>query len=416
MTFPRIPDCAGAGEAQWPWSHRRTFMERLAAQGYSRFTLREYESIAYGFCAAIEKRALSSDDLDDATTQRLRQAVLKKIPEYVQTWGKFCLGRFIEHLSEAGVAAVPPPPTKKTTARDRLRGEYETYLRRQRGLAESTIRNCIYYMERFLAFRFGDRLGDLNAITPDDIVAFLCKLKAGSKPRRYKALPSHLRSLFKFLFWSGKTRRNLADSLPRVATSADHLPRYLKPEEIRRLIEAVRTDDAIGRRNYAMLLLMARLGLRAPEVIAIQLDDIDWRAGEILIRGKGKLHDRMPLPAEVGKAIVDYIRNGRAGASRALFLSARTPHHRPFRNAQIVNTVLEDAFRRTGLKPPQKYVGSHLLRHSLATDMLRKGASLAEVSDVLRHRSRMTTTIYAKYDIDALRSIARRWPVGGGVR
>src|SRR5208282_364736 len=112
-------------------------------------------------------------------TQRLRQAVLKKIPEYVQTWGKFCLGRFIEHLREAGVAAVPPPPTKKTTARDRLRGEYETYLRRQRGLAESTIRNCIYYMERFLAFRFGDRLGDLNAITPDDIVAFLCKLKAG---------------------------------------------------------------------------------------------------------------------------------------------------------------------------------------------------------------------------------------------
>ena len=272
-------------------------------------------------------------------------------------------------------------------------------------------------MERFLAFRFGDKLGDLNAITPDDIVAFLCKLKAGSKPRRYKALPSHLRSLFKFLFWSGKTRRNLANSLPRVAqTNADHLPRYLKPEEIRRLIEAVRTDDAIGRRNYAMLLLMARLGLRAPEVIAIQLDDIDWRAGEILIRGKGKLHDRMPLPADVGEAIVDYIRNGRAGDSRALFVSAKTPHHRPFKDAQIVNTVLEDAFEKTGLKPPQKYVGSHLLRHSLATDMLRKGASLDEIGDVLRHRSRMTTTIYAKYDIDALRSIARRWPVGGDVR
>ena len=109
----------------------------------------------------------------------------------------------------------------------------------------------------------------------------------------------------------------------------------------------------------------------ALEVLAIQLDDIDWRTGEILIRGKGKLHDRMPLPADVGEAIVDYIRNGRAGHSRALFVSARTPHHRPFKDAQIVNTVLEDAFRKTGLKPPQKYVGSHLLRH----------------------RSRMTTTI-----------------------
>ena len=292
-------------------------MERLAAQGYSRFTLREYESIAESFCAAIEKRALGADDLDGAATERLRQAVLKQIPEYVRTWGKFCLGRFIEHLAEAGVATVPEPPAKRLTALDRLRDEYETYLRRQRGLAESTIRNCRYYMERFLAFRFGEKLGDLNAITPDDIVAFLRKLKAGAKPRRCKALPSHLRSLFKFLFWSGKTRRDLADSLPRVATSADHLPRYLKREEIQRLIEAVRTDDAIGRRNYAMLLVMARLGLRAPEVIAIQLDDIDWRAGEILIRGKGKLHDRMPLPADVGEAIVDYIRNGRAGASRA---------------------------------------------------------------------------------------------------
>jgi integrase/recombinase XerD len=416
MTFPRIPDHARAGEAQWPRSHRRTFMERLAAQGYSRFTLREYESIADRFCAAIEKRALSSGELDAATTQRLRQAVLKEIPEYVRTWGRFCLGRFIEHLSEAGVATVPQPPAKKATARDRLREEYETYLRRQRGLADGTVRNCLYYMERFVAFRFGEKLGDLNAITPDDIVGFLCKLKVGSKPRRCKAVPSHLRSLLNFLFWSGKTRRDLAQSLPRVATAADHLPRYLKSEEIARLIESVRTDDAIGRRNYAMLLLMARLGLRAPEVIAIQLDDIDWRAGEILIRGKGKLHDRMPLPADVGEAIVDYVRNGRAGLSRVLFVSARTPHHRPFKNAQIVNTVLEDAFRRTGLKPPQKYVGSHLLRHSLATDMLRKGASLDEVGEVLRHRSRMTTTIYAKYDIDALRSIAQRWPVGGDAR
>jgi integrase/recombinase XerD len=415
MTFPRIV-AGGADEARWPWCHRRSFMERLAAQGYSRCTLREYQSIADAFCVAIEKRALRVDDLDGAATERLRQAVLKEIPEYARTWGKSCLQRFIEHLAEAGVATVPQSPAKRVTARDRLREEYETYLRRQRGLAQGTIRNSLYYGERFLTFRFGERLGDLNAITPDDVVAFLCKLKAGSVARRYKALPSHLRSLFAFLFWSGKTRRDLAQSLPRVATGPDRLPRSLKPEEIQRLIESVRTDDALGRRNYAMLLLMARLGLRSPEVIAIQLDDIDWRAGEILIRGKGKLHDRMPLPTDVGEAIVDYVRNGRAGASRALFVSARTPHHRPFKNAQIVNTVLEEAFRRTGLRPPQKWVGSHLLRHSLATDMLRKGASLDEIGDVLRHRSRMTTTIYAKYDINALRKIARRWPVGGDAR
>ena len=163
------------------------------------------------------------------------------------------------------------------------------------------------------------------------------------------------------------------------------------------------------------MLLLARLGLRAPEVVAIQLDDIDWRSGEILIRGKGKLHDKMPLPADVGEAIVDYIKNWRGGDSRTLFVSSMR-HHQPFKNSCIVNDILRKAFKKTGLNSPQKYVGSHLLRHSLATDMLRKGASLDEIGDVLRHRSRMTTMIYAKLDIDALRSIARPWPVQGGAQ
>jgi integrase/recombinase XerD len=416
LTIARNPGDERADEAGWPWSHRKAFLEGLATQGYSAATIQEYRTISGRFCDIIEKRGLQVVDLDGTTMERLRHAVLSGVTGSARSYAKFCARRFIEHLIEFGAASPMPPPAKKPTALARLRDEYESYLRTQRGLADSTIENCRHYMERFLTFRFGDKLGDLNAITPDDIVAFLCKLKEGSKPRHYKALPSHLRSLFNFLFWSGKTKRDLAVSLPRVATAADHLPRYLRPEEIQRLVESVRTDDAIGRRNYAMLLLMARLGLRAPEVIAIQLNDIDWRAGEILIRGKGKLHDRMPIPADVGEAIVDYIKNGRAGTSRTLFVSAKTPHHRPFKDAKIINMVLEDAFQRTGLKPPQKYVGSHLLRHSLATDMLRKGASLDEVGDVLRHRSRMSTTIYAKYDLDALRSISRPWPVGGDVR
>jgi integrase/recombinase XerD len=416
MTIARSPGGERADEAGWPWSHRHTFLEGLGAQGYAPVTVHEYRKVADRFCEAIEKRALCVGDLDGATVERLRHAVLSGINGGAGAYARFCLGRFINHLIEAGVAIAPQPPKKKLTALDRLREEYQTYLHRQRGLAESTIVNCIHYMKRFLAFRFGDELGDLNAITPDDIVTFVSQLKAGSLPRRYKALPSHLRNLFKFLFWSGKTKRNLANSLPRVAqTNPSNLPRHLDPEKIRRLIETVRTDDPTGRRNYAMLLLMARLGLRSPEVIAIQLDDIDWRAGEILIHGKGKLHDRMPLPTEVGEAIVDYIRNGRQSDSRALFVSAKTPHP-PFKNAQILNGVLRYAFARTGLKPPQKHVGSHLLRHSLATDMLRRGASLDEIANVLRHRSRVSTTLYAKYDIEGLRSISRRWPVGEGAR
>jgi site-specific recombinase XerD len=265
-----------------------------------------------------------------------------------------------------------------------------------------------------MTFRFGERLGNLNDITPDDIVRFLRKVMGRRSPYRDKTPPTHLRSLFRFLFWSGKTKRDLAASLPRVATRrASHLSRSLQPEDIERLLDAVWASDAAGRRNYAMLMIMARLGLRAPEVIAIQLDDIDWRAGTILIRGKGKRHDRMPLPEDAGEAIVDYIKKGRRGSSRALFVSTKPPY-RPFADAQILNTALRAAFKDTGLRPPQKYIGSHILRHSLATDMLRKGASLDEIGDVLRHRSRASTAIYARHDVEGLRSIARSWPVEGG--
>jgi hypothetical protein len=226
----------GSDEAGWPWSHRKTFLERLRAQGYSRWTLRRYESATGSFCAAIEKRGLESDDLDGATTERLQRSVIAAIPGYARSWGRFCVARFIEHLAEAGVAIVRQLPVKRLSGREHLRTEYEAYLRRQRGLADGTVGNSLYYGERFLTFRFGEKMGDLNAITPEDIVAFLCQLKAGANARRCKALPSHLRSLFKFLFWSGKTKRDLAQSLPRVATASADLPRYLKSEEIQRLI------------------------------------------------------------------------------------------------------------------------------------------------------------------------------------
>ena len=134
-----------------------------------------------------------------------------------------------------------------------------------------------------------------------------------------------------------------------------------------------------------------------------------------MVRGKGKLHDRMPLPVDVGEAIVAYVRGGRAGTSRYLFVCGQAPHRR-FKKANVVNRVLHRAFEKTGLKPPRRNVGSYVFRHSLAVELLRKGASLDEIGDLLRHRSRMTTTIYARYDIDALRSVARPWPQHGGVQ
>lgn len=398
----------------WLRPYCKPFRENLVNQGYAPATMRTYDTAARLLCEEIVRRGLSKGPLAGRVLLEVEAAALKAIHPNKHTYTKYCLTRLIDTLVEAGAAERPKASKKAPTALDCLVAEYKAYLREQRGLTEATIYHCVRFLHRFMAFRFGDGLGDISAITATDVARFLHEIMSRKSPYRDRTPPTHLRNLFRFLFWSGKTKRDLASSLPRVAIGrTSHLPRSLRPEEIERLIDAAWSADAVGRRNYAMLMLLARLGLRATEVIAIELDDIDWRAGTILVRGKGKQHDRMPLPADAGQAIVDYIRNGRRGSSRALFVSNKVPY-RPFADAQILNTALSAAFEATGLRPPQKYIGSHLLRHSLATDLLRKGASLDEIGDVLRHRSRTSTAIYAKHDIEGLRSIARDWPAQGG--
>jgi integrase/recombinase XerD len=399
--------------SDWLGPHREQFLRSLSDQGYKAGTLHIYGNVASAFCQETLRRHLRPGQLTSRMLAKCREAVLSLLHANKPVYKRFCLDRFIDALVVAGVAERHEP-LRRATAFDRLRSEYEAYLREQRGLAEKTIYASLSFYDRFMSFRFGAKLGPLDGITPADIVAFLREVMGRKVPYRDTTPPTHLRSLFRFLFWSGKTKRDLASSLPRVASPPPSLlPRSLQPEEIERLIDATRSQDPVGRRNYAMMLLLARLGLRAPEVIAVQLDDIDWRTGMILIRGKGKRHDRMPLPDDVGKAIVDYIRDGRRGSSRTLFVSSKVPFP-PFVDATILNAVLREALERTGLEPPQKYIGSHLMRRSLATNMMRKGASLDEIGDVLRHRSRAVTSIYARHNVEELRSIAQPWPVAGG--
>jgi site-specific recombinase XerD len=299
----------------------------------------------------------------------------------------------------------------------KLRVEYEDYLRVQRNLSERSIYHCWRFADRFLDFRFKNRRLDLPKITAADIAQFMQHLVSRKRPFRDKTPPTHLRNFFQFLFRSGRTNANLAPSVLRIAhRHGSALPRYLMPEQVESVIAAVNADTALARRNYAMVLLMARLGLRAREVIAIQIDDIDWRAGELLVRGKGGLHDRLPLPQDVGEALANYIRQDRVTTSRALFVWHRAPHS-PLTDSQVINDILRKAFKKAGVEPPTRYVGSHILRHSLATNMVRRGASLAEIGEVLRHRARRSTMIYAKLDVEGLRSVAREWPVtAGGAR
>jgi integrase/recombinase XerD len=328
----------------------------------------------------------------------------------------FIVSRFANYLATLGVAMPPTPPTARELARVALRRDYEDYLRRQRGLSERTIGHCWRFADRFLDFRFGGTEVDLGAITPGDIAAFLQQLTARKAPFRDKTPPTHLRNFFRYLFKCGLTPTNLALCVPSVAQRyVARLPRHLTPEQVEAVLAAVRADARFGLRNYAMIILLARLGLRAPEVIAVQLDDIDWRAGELVVRGKGRNHDRVPIPPDVGEALTNYIRQDRVSTSRALFVTAHAPHG-PFKDGQVLNTILKRAFARTGVTPPCRYVGSHVLRHSLATNLVRQGASLSEVSDMLRHRSRASTLIYAKLDIEGLRSIAQPWPVVEGAQ
>jgi integrase/recombinase XerD len=331
------------------------------------------------------------------------------------TWNQNLARRFVQHLIEIG--AVPPPrTTPQELARRHLLAAFRQYLEHQRGLCERRIYGAVRMADRFLRHRFGE--GDLNTgvIMPGDIISFLHHLMGSGGRMRNTAAMSLVRLFLQFLFSSGATGRNLALCIPKVAYRRySHVPRYLAVPEVEKVIEAVRLHSKHRKRGYAMILLMARLGLRAPEVVAIQLDDIDWRAGELLVRGKGGRHDRVPLPSEVGEAIADYIQHERASASRALFVK-RQADYGPFKDGQILNAVLKEAFRSCGVKPNGAYIGSHILRHSLATAMVRGGASLQEIGDLLRHRCRATTMIYAKVDLSGLNSIAQAWPREGGIQ
>ncbi|MEQ1521180.1 MAG: tyrosine-type recombinase/integrase [Aestuariivirga sp.] len=318
-----------------------------------------------------------------------------------------------EQLFNTGVT-LAKPVTEAQVARAALLANFETYLVKQRGLSQRSVYHVLRFANRFLDHRFGTGVIDTAGLHAVDIVSFLQHVLTGTRPFRDNTVTSHLRVFFQYLFACGATPTNLAVGLPKAAQRWDaRLPRHLSPDGVEAVLAAVRRNPRHGARDYAMLLLMARLGLRAVEVIAIRLDDVDWRAGELLVRGKGKLHDRLPITAEVGEALSRYLREERGPTtSRTMFVTHQTPH-RAFKDGQIANAILKDALAASGQKPITPYVGSHLLRHSLATQLVNAGASLEEVGDVLRHRSRKSTMVYARLDIDGLRSIALPWPVTG---
>lgn len=291
---------------------------------------------------------------------------------------------------------------------ERVVQDYGRYQRVQRRLEEVTFQNSAYAVRQFLAWRAATGRPPLEAMEPAELAEFVVH-EAGRLARPTMATTvGRLRSFVRFLFATGVTARDLSVSVPPVSNARfDALPKALEAGMVDVLLASCDRGRPVGRRDYAILVLMVRLGLRAVEVSRLGLDDIDWRAGEIEVSGKGRRHDRLPLPAEVGEALVDYLRFGRPPTpARSVFIAAHGPATGMAMSAHSVSLVSQTACRRLGIGP----IGGHRLRHTAATTLLRSGATLREVAEVLRQSDAATTAMYARVDSASLALAVSPWP------
>ncbi|MGH9206302.1 MAG: tyrosine-type recombinase/integrase, partial [Acidimicrobiales bacterium] len=285
-----------------------------------------------------------------------------------------------------------------------LLNRYHRMLADDRGLSTESLK--VYDRSAAVFLHAIGGAEEVAALDTAAVTCFLLEATGGKSVAWSKGLVFGMRSFLRFLFTEGLIGRRLDLAVPSVAGwRKSTLPKAVALGDVKRLLAKCDRRRAIGRRDFAILLLLWRLGLRASEVSSLNLDDIDWREGEMVVHGKGSRDDRLPLPVDVGDGIAGYLRKGRPPVhSRAVFLTMSAPI-RPLSSGGV-RAVVHYACRRAGLVP----FGSHRLRHTTATQMLREGSSLGEIAQVLRHESIETTSIYAKVDDRALIEVARPWP------
>jgi site-specific recombinase XerD len=381
------------------------FCTRLVELGYRPATIRHTLWVVRCLTAWMVRAHVAVRDLDECRVQAFLRARRRR----GRPWRRLvrALRVLLEWLRAAGVVA-------KLTIKDGDSGpptllqRYEDHLRRERALAESTVTGFMSVAHAFVE-RLDGGATPAASLRPEVVHEFLLASVGRLKPKRAQYVGTAMRSLLRFLFVGGETETDLSLAVPTVRQwRLASVPRYLPAEDVELVLRSCDLSTATGRRDHAVLLLLARLGLRANEIVTLELGDVRWREAEIVIRGKGRVRDRLPLVADVGAALSAYVTKDRPTAnSRRLFLCVRAPY-RGFGHPSTVSTIVACAIDRAGLTPATR--GAHLLRHSLATTMVRRGASFAEIGQVLRHRSANTTEIYAKLDFDALRDVAMPWP------
>jgi site-specific recombinase XerD len=389
-------------------THVAGFRAELARLGYSPSAANRHVALLGHVSRWLAREGLDAAVLATERVESFFQSRRAAGSSYLRT--RRSAAPLLGYLRRVGVVGGPQPPVI-TDPVEMLVQAFGVYLLRERGLVDGTVRGYVRVARAFLSGRQGPGGVDLVGLSAVDVTGFATQACEPLGTSAARGVVSALRSLLRFLHWEGLCRVRLDQAVLSVAGWASPLPKVVPAGQVRRLLDGCDRATVIGRRDYAIVLLLARLGLRAGEVIALELGDIEWRSGQVMIRGKGNRHDWLPLPADVGEAVANYLRHGRpASGSRRVFLRDFAPNNGFQTSSGVIRGVVARACHRAHLP----VVSPHHLRHSLASDMLRCGGSLTEIGQVLRHRSMATTAVYAQVDLPRLRRLAQPWPDGGG--
>ena len=379
------------------------FREELESQGYRRHAVADQLRVMAHVSRWLASNGLSENDFTPGRVEQFLGA--RRAAGYVLWRSPKGVAPLLAYLRGVGAAPVPEATTPSTPA-DSLLGDYRRYLLQERGLAPRTVRGYLDVARLFLEARPAVSGLRLEEVTASDIIEFVaaeCRHRSTGAARH---VVNGLRALLRYCYLAGMTTRPLAAAVPTVAHwRLAPLPKALEPRDVAALLRSCDRRTMFGRRDFAVLTVLVRLGLRAGEVAGLLLDDINWRSGILLVRGKGPKEERLPLPTDVGEAIAGWLRRGRPRcAAREVFTRIRAPHRGL--TSPGISAIVASAAKRAGLDT----VHAHRLRHTAATEMLRSGAGLQEIGQVLRHQSGFTTSIYAKLDRSALRELAKPWP------
>jgi site-specific recombinase XerD len=390
--------------------HIDLLADRLAAHGFSRVHSRIQLRLVGHFNSWLDQKGLTAKQVDEDLIERYWHHFERR--KRVRPFDVGALVRLLDLLREQGITprrAIEAVPTPRETQLDM----YRCYLREERGLAQASIRNMLLFVDRFLAQKYPRGHFDFAALKADDITTFVRKQATELGSVQAKHMVTALRRFFQYLRHRGDIETDLAACVPRVPCySFSTVPKFLPAGSVEKILRLTDRSTPRGRRDHAILMLLARLGLRTCEVVRLELEDVDWELGQITIRGKGGRWSKLPLPPDVGKALAAYLQHDRPRCStRRLFVTQRAPITGMSTGCAIVKTVTR-ALKSAGIVSERR--GGYLFRHTLATEMLGRGASLREIGEVLRHRKAGTTQIYAKVDFRALRNLAQPWP--GGAR